>query len=70
MNHCPQLIWMPVALSVSAMASRFGAKAVRNIELVTQVAAMAVHIRKLPIRFMLGSLGCESYSGGRLRMTG
>ena len=51
-------------------ASRLGAMPVRNIELLTQVAASAVHIRYEPIRRAEGSFGLESYSGGRLRTTG
>ena len=44
--------------------------AVRNIELLIQVAASAVHMRYEPILRAEGSFGLESYSGGRLRITG
>nr|VXZ85086.1 Uncharacterised protein [Klebsiella pneumoniae] len=36
---------MPTMLLTSARASRFGAKADRNIELVIQAAVIATHIR-------------------------
>lgn len=36
---------MPTMLFTSASASRFGASAERNIELVIQAAVMATHIR-------------------------
>jgi hypothetical protein len=40
-----------------SMASRLGARPVRNIELVTQVVAIATHIRYEPMRRDDGSLG-------------
>ncbi len=45
MNHCAQLMSTLAVFFTSSSASRFGASAVRNIELVTQVAAIATHIR-------------------------
>ena len=44
MNHCAQVISTPVFFFTSSTASRLGASAVRNIELVTQVAAIATHM--------------------------
>ncbi len=38
----------PAMVFISATARRFGASAVRNIELVTQVVANAVHITYAP----------------------
>ena len=45
MNQVPQEILMPTMLLTSARASRFGARADRNIELVIQAAVIATHIR-------------------------
>ena len=45
MNHSVQLNVTLAVLLISSIASRFGASAVMNIELVTQVTAIAVHIR-------------------------
>ena len=53
----------------SSTASKFGASAVRNIELVTHVAASAVHIRYEPILREV-SPGSEPYRPGMLRMMG
>jgi hypothetical protein len=44
-NQSPQEISTDETLRTSSTASRFGASAVRNIELVTQVVAKAVHMR-------------------------
>jgi len=44
----------------SSTASRFGASAVRNIELVTHVAAIATHMMYEPMRRADGSLGLLS----------
>ena len=44
-NQPIQVTWMCSVVRISASASRFGATPVRNIELVTQVVASAVHIR-------------------------
>src|SRR5262249_53638035 len=54
----------------TSIASTFGARPVMNIELVTQVAAMATHIRYEPILREEGSFGFEPYKGGRLLITG
>ena len=60
---------MPVAVCTIASASRFGASAVTNIELVTHVAANATHIRYAPIRRGESS-GRDPYNSGMLRMIG
>ncbi|MNU06210.1 hypothetical protein D3C72_2513290 [compost metagenome] len=57
-------------LFTSASASRLGASADRNIELVIHAAVIATHIRYEPILRALGSLGFEPYSGGRLAIIG
>ena len=44
-DHCDHVISIAVACRTSLSARRFGARAVRNIELVTAVDANAVHIR-------------------------
>ena len=44
-NHCVHVMVIPDVLFTSSTASRLGASAVRNIELVTQVVAMATHMR-------------------------
>ncbi len=70
MNHCVQeRLTFAVLLTIS-IASRFGARPVRNIELVTQVVAIATHMRYEPMRRDDGSFGLLSYSAGRLRITG
>ena len=69
-NQVPQEISIPTVLFTSASASRFGARAERNIELVIQAAVIATHIRYEPILRALGSFGLEPYSGGRLAMIG
>ncbi len=43
-NHCVQVMSIFAVFLTSSRASRFGARAVRNIELVTQVAAIATHM--------------------------
>ena len=45
MNHCAHVMSTLAVFLANSSASRFGASAVTNIELVTQVAANAVHIR-------------------------
>jgi len=45
-------------LLTSSTASRFGASAVRNIELVTQVAAIATHMMYEPMRRADGRWAC------------
>ncbi len=45
MNQVPQEILIPTMLFTNASASRFGASADRNIELVIQAAVIATHIR-------------------------
>ena len=45
MNHSVHVNVTLAVLLISSIASRLGASAVMNIELVTQVAAIAVHIR-------------------------
>jgi len=44
MNHCVQETLRPTVLPTSSRARGLGARAVMNIELVTQVAASAVHM--------------------------
>jgi hypothetical protein len=60
---------MPVAVLIMARASRLGASAVTNIELVTHVAANATHIKYAPIR-RGESPGRDPYKSGTLRMIG
>ena len=60
MIHCIQLISMLLVFFTSSMARRFGARPVRNMVLVTEVAAIAVHIRYEPMRRAEGSFGFES----------
>src|SRR5512141_236579 len=69
-NHSVHVNVTLAVLLISSIASRFGARAVMNIELVTQVAAIAVHIRYPPMRRDDGSFGLLSYRAGRLRITG
>ncbi len=45
MNHSVHVNETLAVLLMSSIASRLGASAVMNIELVTQVVAIAVHIR-------------------------
>ena len=42
-NHSPHSIIIPAFFSTKETAKRLGASAVKNIELVTQVAAIATH---------------------------
>ena len=44
-NHCVHVNPTFAVLFTNSTASRFGASAVKNIELVTQVVAMATHMR-------------------------
>ena len=44
MNHCVQVMSTLAVFLTSSIASRLGASAVRNIELVTQVVAIATHM--------------------------
>ncbi len=59
-NHCVHDRLTFAVLLTSSIASRLGASAVRNIELVTQVVAMATHMRYEPMRRADGSLGLLS----------
>src|SRR5512141_30819 len=68
-NHCPHEISRFAVFFTSSTASKFGASAVRNIELVTHVAASAVHIRYEPILREV-SPGSEPYRPGMLRIIG
>ena len=45
MNQSSHVISIFAVFRTSSTASRLGASAVRNIELVTQVAAIATHMR-------------------------
>src|SRR4029079_8049322 len=60
---------MPAVLRASSMANRFGASAVTNIELVTQVVENATHIRYEPMR-LDDSPGPEPYRSGILLIIG
>ena len=68
-SHSVHVIWMPVADFTISSASRLGASAVTNIELVTQVVANATHIKYAPIA-RGDSPGRDPYSSGMLRMIG
>ena len=68
-SHCVQVMSSSVVCLTSASAAAFGASAVTNIELVTAVAANAVHMMYEPIRRAEGP-GSEPYRPGMLRMTG
>src|SRR5512137_2894346 len=68
-NHCIHEISICAVFFTSSTASKLGASAVRNIELVTQVAASAVHIKYDPILREV-SPGSEPYRPGMLRITG
>src|SRR5690349_7502362 len=69
-NHAIQSRSTWTVLPMISAASRLGASAVRNIELVTQVVAIAVHRMYAPMRRADGSFGSESYRTGKLRITG
>src|SRR5579871_1450317 len=69
-NHCVHSRSTLTIFLTSSTASRLGASPVRNIELVTQVVAIAIHMMYEPMRRADGSFGFESYSGGKLRITG
>ncbi len=43
-NHSIQVNLMPMVFSTRLMASRFGARPVKNMVLVTQVVASATHM--------------------------
>ncbi len=43
-NHCVHVMSTLAVFRTSSIASRFGARPVRNIELVTDVAAIATHM--------------------------
>ena len=65
----PQPMVMPTLFWIMSTASRFGARAVRNMELVTQVALMPTQCRYAPI--LRGSLsGVELNMGGMLLAMG
>src|SRR4051812_39788398 len=84
-THMLQEISTCATRRTMSVANRFGASAVRNIELVTQVVAKAVQIRNAPMVFV-GALagtssealtarfsdapGLEPYSGGMLLTIG
>src|SRR5437762_14270155 len=70
LNQSSHAISICAVLRTSSTPSRLGARAVRNIELVTPVAAIATHIREEPIRRMEGPSGFESESGGKVLMNG
>ena len=59
-NHCVHVRLTPAVLLTSSTASRLGASAVRNSELVTHVVASATHIRYDPMRRADGSSGLLS----------
>src|SRR4051812_10559060 len=64
-THMPQEISTCATRRTMSIASRFGASAVRNIELVTQVVAKAVQIRNGPICFLaaLAALFVDALAG-------
>jgi len=69
-NHSVQPSARPVDLRTSSTARTLVARPVRNIALVTLVAASATHIRYVPMRRADASCGCEPYSGGSCRTMG
>lgn len=62
-NHCSQLIVGKFAFSKILMASKLGASAVRNSELLIQLPAKATHEIYAPI-FRGSFLGDEPYNSG------
>ena len=58
-NHSIHVMSILTLLLTNSTARRFGAIAVRNIELVMAHAARAVHIRYEPITRLDGSFGFE-----------
>src|SRR5512133_1768617 len=69
MNHSVQVMSIFAVCLTSDSASKFGAKPVRNMELVRHVVANAVHIMYAPILRAVGP-GSEPYSGGMFLITG
>jgi hypothetical protein len=69
-NHAVHPTSIPVKRSMKSAAMRFGASAVRNRELVTQLAANAVQSRYVPIRRADGASGSEPYRCGIPRTIG
>jgi len=68
-NHSVQEMLIFAVLFNRSRARRLGAKEVINMELVTQVAANAVHIIYAPILRAV-SPGAEPYKPGRLPIMG
>ncbi len=59
MNHSVQVMSTFAVLFTNDNAKRFGARPVRNIALVRQVVANAVHMMYAPILRAVGVLGSE-----------
>ena len=59
-NHRVHVMLTLAVLLTISMASKLGARPVRNIELVTQVVAIATHMMYEPMRRDEGSFGLLS----------